>query len=525
MAPDEESPDTTILNETLQKIAKGTGLVFIGTLISTFFAFVGKLIIARHWTSSSYGIFSLALVLLNICTIISTLGLQEGTSRSIAYIRGKNKNENIPEIISASIWFSVMASITLSLFIFLTSKIFSENIFHEPALLSPLKILSTAIPFFTLIYVLISIFRGFNQVKPMVYFQLILINTLFPLILVGIIFFNLSFINVFYAYAASLIITCILLIVYTIKYFSPSVKLTIISIISPIAKKLLIFSLPLMAVSMLRMIISWTDTLMLGSFKTSADVGLYNVALPLAVFVSFPLNAMQAIYLPVTSELYSKNMFSEIKKNFSILTKWISLATLPLFLILFLFSRIVIAFLFGNNYIFAADVLRILSLGFIISNFLGPNGTTLVVMGKTYFMMWATLAAAIINIALNAILIPLFGIVGAAIASVIGVTSINIIRCWKLYSISKIHPLSKNLIKPVLVSGGIIFIIYLISKNILTITFWVLPILFVVYYVIYGLAILFTKSIDREDINMMIAIEKKTGMDLRIVRNVLKKFI
>jgi len=51
---------------------------------------------------------------------------------------------------------------------------------------------------------------------------------------------------------------------------------------NPMTKKLLSFSVPLLAVSMLMMVMSWTDTLMLGYFKSPDVVGLYNAALPLA---------------------------------------------------------------------------------------------------------------------------------------------------------------------------------------------------------------------------------------------------
>ncbi|MCK4732054.1 MAG: oligosaccharide flippase family protein [Methanophagales archaeon] len=149
---------------------------------------------------------------------------------------------------------------------------------------------------------------------------------------------------------------------------------------------------------MLGMIIAWADTLMLGYFKTSAMVGLYNTAHPLAHFITSPLEALLLVYMPVTSGLYAKGKMSEMRRNFSVLTKWLCSLTLPLFLILFLFPDVVLNFLFGANYIFAATALRILSLGFIVNNFLGPNGATLIAIGESKFIMWATLATAVLNV-------------------------------------------------------------------------------------------------------------------------------
>jgi len=264
---------------------------------------------------------------------------------------------------------------------------------------------------------------------------------------------------------------------------------------------------------------------MLGGLKSSADVGLYNAAHPLANFISAPLAAVRLIYMPVASGLYAQGLMAEMRRNFSILTKWLCSATLPLFLILFLFPETVLGFLFGASYAPAATALRILSIGFIINNFLGPNGATLVAMGEARFMMWATLATAGLNVGLNIALIPPLGIEGAAIASVAAITSINVIRCWKLYSLSKTQPLSKNLLKPTLASLALVFLFQFIFVNFVIIVWWMLPLLFILYCGIYGLAILLTRSFDREDIVMLLAIEERLGINLTAVKKILKKFL
>lgn len=513
------------LDDSLLKITKGAGIAFLGSLAGLLFAFFTRVLVARYGTESEYGVFSLALAVLSIGAIVATLGLQVGTSRSIAHARAKNDSQKVQGLISASVWFALIASLVLGTILFLTSDIIAEGIFHEPTLGLPLKIFAAAIPFFTLIHIFISIFRGFDEVKPTVYFQNILASLLFLLLLLGVIFLALPFHWVFYAYLASLGICCLCLIVYTAKRLPSPIRLAATTVVSPIAKELLVFSLPLLGVAMLHLVIGWTDTLMLGSFRTSQEVGLYNVARPLAWFISAPLSAILLIYLPVTSGLYAQGLIPEIRRNFSILTKWLCSATLPLFLILFLFPEIVLSFLFGGSYTPAANALRILSLGFIISNLLGPNGTTLVAMGESRFMIWATLATAVLNIGLNTALIPPFGIEGAAIASAAAVISINLIVSWKLYSISKAQPLSKNLIKPTLASLALIFLIQFIFGNFVTVTWWMLPLLLILYYGVYGLAILLTRSFDKEDIAMLLAIEKSVGVDLSIAKNIVRRFL
>ena len=228
--------------------------------------------------------------------------------------------------------------------------------------------------------------------------------------------------------------------------------------------------------------INWADTLMLGVFKTSVEVGIYSAARPLAGGIAFPLASLLLIYMPVISRLYGKGMLNEVRRNYLILTKWICLATLPLFLILFLFPEIVLNFLYGPDYILSANVLRILSLGFIVHNFVGPSGSTLVAMGHPRFIMFASLVAAILNIGLNVILIPSFGIVGAAIASASALIILNLIKIWKLHSISRIQPLSKNLIKSTLVFLVLVLPIYFVSQIFLTVDWRILLFLPPLFY-------------------------------------------
>jgi O-antigen/teichoic acid export membrane protein len=520
-----------IVNQSLQKIAKGTGIIFIGTIIGMLLGFVGRIIIVRYITQSEYGIFSLALVLTSIFVTISTLGLQQGSTRYIAYFRGKKEEGKVRGVISSSIKIALIASIIFSLILFLSSDVISTNILHSSELSIPLKIFSVAIPFTVLMGIFASLFRGFDKVEPNVYFQNILRSVIYLSFLAGAILLGLSFIGVLYAYLASIAITCIAFAMYVIKKlplstFSVKKRDDADTAINPIGKELLFFSIPLLVSNILTTFMHQLDTLMLGYFKTSDIVGLYNGALPLAsTILPLPLYAVGFIYTPIVSKLYSQKAFEEMKQIYTVLTKWIFSATLPLFLILFLFPEIVLNFLFGSDYVQAGVALQLLSLGFIIHAFLGSNGSTLLVMGKTRFIMTASLVCVTLNLILNLMLIPPFGIVGAAIATASSLGLSNILLSTKLYLSSGIHPFTKNYLKPIIASCILISLIYGLSKTFFTITFWHLPILFVIFIFAYGLSLLLTKSFDKEDIQMLLIIEKRTGIDVAPIKRLLKRFV
>jgi len=518
-----ETASQNRVNESLQKIAEGSSITFIGLILSLLPLLIIRLIIVRQWTESDYGIFSLVLSILAICFTVGGLGLYAGLGRNIAYVRGKEEYNKIPIYISASIWFSFIASAIIGFLLFLFSEYISKNFFHEPALIIPLKIISFIIPFSTLINIIVSIYRGFDQVKPTVYFQQILINTLFPAFLIIMIIFDQSFINVFYALAISTVITFVLLVYYSIKKIQTLEIFSMKSLKSPFSKELIVFSFPLLITSIFTIIISLADTVLLGILRNTTDVGLYNAAVPLAQIISFPLTALLLIHLPIFTGLFAKNKSEEIKRSYSILTKWLCYATLPFFFLLFLYPEPIITLLFGQNYISASFALRILSIGLIINNLAGPCGMTLIVMGRYRFEMLSWIFAAIINVGLNITLIPAYGIEGAAFATAFSIIIANTIKSWKLYTLSGAQPLSRNLFKPTFLFMIIIIPIYLIPKFFFTIEWWMTPLLFILFYVIYLSTVLITKSLDEEDINMIQLFETKAKIKLNIIKWVLSR--
>lgn len=513
------------LDDSLKKIARGTGIAMLAMFFGLLFEFIARLIIARYGLEANYGIFSLALVVLTVSMTLACLGLHLGATRYIAYFRSREEVARVRGTISASLQLGTAASIIIGVTIFFSANAIALNIFHTQDLVPALRIFAIGIPFFTLINILAAIFRGFDRVEPQAYFQSIMLNILFLLLLLGVILLDLPFIVVFYAYLAALVFTLIAFVVYTVRKLPKPITFTDSKAGGSLRKELLIFSLPLLGTAMLGMIIFWMDTLMLGYFKTPEVVGLYNAAYPLAYFISVPMAALLLIYTPVATSLYSQNLMAELRRNYAILTKWLSFLTLPIFLVLCLFPEAVLNIFWGPAYIPVAPALRILSLGFIITNLSGPSGATLVALGHPGFQMWATLAAAVMNLTLNIALIPPLGIIGAAIASAIALALASVIRLLRLYSLCKTQPLSKNLLKPLVTSVALAFLFQVTIGSFLTITLWMLPLLFISYYAIYGIATVFTRSFDREDIALLLEIEKRSGIDATPLKKIMRRFI
>jgi len=510
----------------LNKIVTGTGFVSIGFLISYIFIFVSSILIARRWTESEIGVYSLAYSLFEIFMIICTLGLINGLVRSIAHARGKNEIKKIPIFILSSIFYSFITSVIISIILFFLSDYISNNIFNESALIFPLKILAITLPFVTLYIIFIAIFRGYEQIRPFVYFRQILGRGLILFFVIIIIFLNYSFNYIFYGHLLTGVTILILILFYTIKKgklkFLKNYDFKLIS--SSETKELLSFSLPLLIVDILDLVILWTSTLVLGILKTTAETGFYNVAKPFSAFIGFPMIALMITFIPVFSKLYSRGKLDEMRSNYLILTKWICLLTLPLFIIFFLYTEQLISIIIGPNYLPAANVLKILVFANILINFTGPNISTLIALGKSRFLMNVTIVSAILIISLNFLLIPTYGIIGAAIGTSLAIIFMALIKIFRVYSLTKIKPFGYKLIKPTIFSFIFIIPIYIFTNTIIN-NWWSLILLGFLLYVVYLISVILTKSFEEEDLLMLELIEQKTGFKTDKIKTFLKKLI
>jgi O-antigen/teichoic acid export membrane protein len=511
-------------DDSLRRIAQSTGVAVVGMALGVVFSFLTRLIIARYGMQTSYGTFSLALVVLQFGSIISSLGLSRGAIRYIAHFGSGGDQARVRMTMSAALRFSLLASIIVGLAVFLAADAIARNIFHAPDLTPALEIFAIGIPFATLTGTLVAFFRGFGRIVPWVLFQNIILNAIAFTILIIILAAGLPFITVFYAYLAAIILTSIILVVYTVKKLPQRFTLTGREG-PPITRELLLFSLPLLGSSLIGILMMHIDTLMLGYFKTVDIVGLYNAAYPMASFISIPLIALNLMYTPVATGLFSQNKLPELRRNYVVLTKWLVSLTLPVFLVMALFPEASIHLLFGQEYVAAAEPLRILAIGFIINNLLGPNGETLLALGRPNFILWSTVAAAVLNVILNILLIPSMGMVGAAIASLVALAAANLLRLPIIYSLVKAQPFSKNLFKPMVISIALAALVQIIASHFFAVTFWMVPVIVLLFYGIYMLAMIFTRSLDKEDIALLLAIERRSGINTAPVKKLLRKLM
>lgn len=190
----------------------------------------------------------------------------------------------------------------------------------------------------------------------------------------------------------------------------------IFEINKPLIKAMVRQSYPLLISIIMATIYNHLDIVMLGFMQSDYDVGIYNAAYKIYLFMVLPFNILLKVFLPILSR------FSETKKfKNDLITFLVLMIILGLGLVIpmLFFTEIALTFIFGEKYILANYSLKILVSTSMIVCLSFAFGNPLIVWGKQKFHALALGIGAILNVIMNLILIPSYSYNGAALATLI----------------------------------------------------------------------------------------------------------
>ena len=454
------------------------------------------------------------------------LGLPTGISRFIGYYIGSGENKKVKSVEGWGLLFGSLSGILFGVLLFIVAPIIAPLFSEKEVFVDYIKIAAITLPFYAVINSLISISGGHQRVREKILFFDVGRGLLFLALAIITCIFSFPFIGIIWSmFAAISVISISFFIYYLIRKENKLKEFGSFDFSVSMGKRILLFSLPLLLVNILAMVMQWTDTIMIGIFDTEEAVGFYNIARPLSKFISMALSVSLFIYTPLVAGLYAQKKFRENDIIFSTITRWICILTLPLTMVLLFYGDDIISTFFGEEYLEAGLPLRILAVVFFLHNLMGPNGATLTAYAKTRYLMYTASISACLNIILNFFLIQSYGIAGAAVATGISIISINLLRVFYLRNISGIHPFKSNIIKPVLLTSVVGSVLILIL-DLLSVPGILLAIIsFFLTLLLFLITMLWTKSISKQDLKMIIIIEKRVGIDLTILKRILKRFI
>ncbi len=192
-------------------------------------------------------------------------------------------------------------------------------------------------------------------------------------------------------------------------------------------RRVLRFSLPQTLTTMLLYIMLWTDILLLGRLGAAGEVAVYRVAQNLLSPAQTISTSTGQMFAPRIAAEDARGDHATLGLMLKRVTYWNIALSLPVFLVLLLLPRPLLG-LFGPRYEAGATALVILAAGQLFNAATGPLGQVINMSGRPYVTMANNAAVAALNIVGCVILIPRYGITGAACSTTASITLVNLIK-------------------------------------------------------------------------------------------------
>ncbi|MFO7792178.1 MAG: flippase [Candidatus Saliniplasma sp.] len=363
--------------------------------------------------SEQWGLWSISIGLIGLLGPLAQVAMS--TTLTTYVSRYKKDKKTVSKYINSAYFVAIFSSFLVSIALILLSSYLASSVFKDERLRLFL-LLGAGIIFFKQLNIINrDYFRGFKDFKK---YNILKIVPELSLLLLTISFFILFSYRAIYLATAQLVIAaivCILVFTYLIReedvfriFRIPNNKVT---------KKVLKFGIPLIFTMTFMTVMKSLDRVLIGYFLEADDVGIYSVAAGIPLMIGGMFAPITTVILPAFSERKGKGKSSEVllRELFSLLLY----VSIPLIIFLYLFSGDILYIVFGQEYILGATVLSITSIEIFLYSSKRLFGIPVVGSEKTVSYAVGLGLTALSNIVLNSILIPIYGIEGAALGTVL----------------------------------------------------------------------------------------------------------
>ena len=378
------------------------------------------------------GIFNTCFTVLILTSVLAKIGLDTALVKYIAEFVATDKKNQISKLYFISFSLIVISGAISGGVIYTFSERLSNLFFESKAYTQLFKIIGFTIIPFAIVQLNSEYYRGFKKITT---YSILQNGTIYFIILIFIMFITAKEQQIENIIYFLFFTSTFLMLLSTFFIFKSNLNLSANNkgqLLGIGKRKLISVSIPMLFSNSLFLIMNWTDTLMLSAFHGEDAVGIYNIALKIASLNTIALIAINSIASPKFSEIYSSEggrRFRRIVQQTTLLTCLISL---PVFIVILAFPESILK-IFGHEFLAGKPALILLSVGQIVSAFSGSTMIILNMTGREKIGRNILTITVILNIVINYILIPRYGIVGAAIATMSSTILWNLIAVIYIY--------------------------------------------------------------------------------------------
>jgi O-antigen/teichoic acid export membrane protein len=416
------APELLKFRHEMGTISRQSAVFFLGTIFTAGAGYLFKIYVARKLGAESLGVYALGMTVVSLLGLLAALGLPAAAPRFVAAYTATGRMDSLRAFLGRSMFLLIATGLLLGGLAVLGSHWVADRLYRTPALSSYMPMFGLLV--FTSILATFcgQVLAGFKDVARRTVITNFIGVPLMMVLAVALLRMGAGLRGYVAAQVISSFIT-LLLLCWAVWKLMPPVARRFTTNPSRMESEVVRFSATVFGIGMLEFLLSQVDKILIGFYLDARRLGIYAVATALVAFVPIVLSTVNQIFAPMIADLHARGERQLLGRLFRTLTKWILGLTIPLAAVMVLFAPSLMR-LFGSEFEAGWPILVIGTVGQLVNCAVGSVGFLLLMSGnqRRLIRVQAVMAAAIVL--LDVVMIPLLGLIGAAlVGSIVNVVS------------------------------------------------------------------------------------------------------
>lgn len=411
----------------MREVLRGAMTAFPLRGLGAALAFFLNVVLARVVGAEDMGVYYLALTITTVASTIGTLGLGNVLVRQTAAGAAQDDWSTLKATAVMGTRMSLLCAAAVTILLAVAAPWLAADLMQKPELAVPLQWMALTIIPQTQMQLHAQLLRGLKKIA----LSQVIRNIDIPLltmIFIAVLGGTYGASGAAWSFTLANVIAAVMASWMWRRTVGPGGS----SDVSVSRRDLLRHGFPILQTNLINLSLNPATTLMLGAMSTSISVAIFAVAFRTAMLTRFALMSVNSIAGPKFAELHGtadrRSLASTSRRSAFLIT----LVAAPLFLFIVIFPGWTMG-LFGEAFVEGANVLVILALGQFIAAICGSVGYLLMMSGNEKALRNNTLVSGLFSLVLNLILIPSYGVIGAAISGCTAMVIRSILGTIQVY--------------------------------------------------------------------------------------------
>lgn len=399
-----------------QRAVRGSFAISVLAIVSVALGFFLRTFLARNLSVEDFGLLYAVLAFIGLFSLFRDVGLNPALIKYIPEFMVKKDLTSIKSSVVFTFCLQFCVALLAMAPVFAFSSILSQHFFKTALSIPVTHFLALTFVASVLFHLMQSFFQGMQRMKLYAILEPLRLAIVLGVCVVAVVL-GFGVAGASAAYFAGIVVSGavgLLLALNMFPFFSVRMRVS-----RKLARTLFAFAFPVILAGAVSVLTGYTDTLLLTLFKTLADVGYYQAAVPISEAANLFVVAMSIVAFPMISELWARGKKDMITDGMYLLMKASALVLIPAAVVILVSADLIVPILFTDKYMAAVPALRILAFAVVFQSLSILLFSLLKGIGKPMAVTKIVALLAVTDFAANLLLIPPFGITGAAFATVL----------------------------------------------------------------------------------------------------------